>query len=820
MLRRLRASYDNASLQAKFALHVTLSTVLLFAVMMPVVLYIQRRVVLTAVEASGFRMADIFGRSSVQAVLADDYLVMQHVVSGIASARKVRYAMLLKDDGQVLVHTRAIERGRRYDDPASRASAVAGGPLLQEIIDAEGVHIYDFTVPVYVLDEKRASARVGLSIENELHEIARTRNSLLLFALAALAIGLAWSTYQARRITQPVRALVQGTEEIARGNLDHRIAVPSGDELGQLAQAFNRMTGSVQAMVETSREISAVLDLEVVLRSIATHALRLVKGDMIFIAPVEHDDGVAPARVVLGGRKDRYDIVVRAGVGIGGWTLANGEPFLTDDYLNDPRIVHDPRYDEMFRDEGMASALALPITLKGEIIGVIGVASGKPAAFVRGDVDTLQRLAQQAAIAMANARLYDEAKLKTARLETLIRVSQMMTSTLEPQRITEVITEAMNTTLAPGTIVRMWETPDDAKIWVPFGPARSAGDGEAEDDLVLPAGAGLVGAVAAQRAPLVVEDVRYDDRVVRRAAIEREGIVSFLGLPLLREEKLLGVLCAATRTRHHFSDDEVSLFASLAQQAAIAIENARLYQDLRQSHGELVSAQAELVRKTRMAAMGEIAAVVAHEARNPLGALTNCVGLLRSNPHITGEDAELLTIMESESKRLNDIVSDFLAFGRPRPPQFAPVDLHELIDATWTLLRRDDRCPPSIDFERRFDATLTPVMADRDQLRQVFWNLLLNAVQAMRQGGTLAIETRRAPDSVEVTVRDTGPGIPANILPRLFEPFVTSKSGGTGLGLAIVRRIIEDHGGRITVSAQDGEGTCFVLSLADAREAA
>ncbi|HMH49908.1 MAG TPA: GAF domain-containing protein [Candidatus Acidoferrum sp.] len=818
MLKRLRARYDRASLQAKFALHVALSTALLFALLMPVVLYIQRRVVLTAVEESGFRMTDIFGRSSVQAVLADDYLVMQHVVNGIGSTRKIRYAMLLKADGEVLVHTRAIERGRRYDDAASRASAVARGPLLQELVDAEGVHVYDFTVPVYVVDEKRASARVGLSIEHELQGIARTRNSLLGFALAALALGLAWATYQAKRITQPVRALVEGTEEVARGNLDHRIAVPSGDELGHLAQAFNRMTGSVQAMVETSREISAVLDLEVVLRSIATHARRLVRGDMVFIAPLERDADVSPARVLLGGRANPDDIVIRPGVGMGGWVLANGQPLLTDDYVNDPRIVHDPKYDAMSRDEGMTSGLAMPITLQGEIIGILGVASRRPAAFGRQDVDTLQRLAQQAAIAMANARLYDEAKLKTARLETLIRVSQVMTSTLEPQRIAEVITQAMND-LAPGIIVRMWETPDDAKIWVPFGPAPSARDLDAEDDLALPAGAGLVGAVAAQRAPLVVEDVRYDDRVVRRAAIEREGIVSFLGLPLLREEKLLGVLCAATRTRRRFRDDEVSLFASLAQQAAIALENARLYQDLRHSHGELVSAQAELVRKTRMAAMGEIAAVVAHEARNPLGALTNCIGLLRGNPHITGEDAELLTIMESEAKRLNDIVSDFLAFGRPRPPQFAPVDLHELIDATWSLLQRDDRCPPSIDFERRFDPTLVSLTADRDQLRQVFWNLLLNAVQAMRQGGTLAVETRRAPGSVEVVVRDTGPGIPANILPRVFEPFVTSKAGGTGLGLAIVRRIIEDHGGRITVSAQDGEGTCFVLSLADARTA-
>lgn len=819
MLRRLRAWYDNASLQKKFSLHVVLSTALLFALMLPVVLYIQRRVVLTAVEESGFRIADIFARSSVQAVLADDYLVMQHVVNGIASAKKVRFAMLLKDDGEVLVHTRAIERGRRYDDPGSRASAGARGPLLQDYVDADGVRVYDFTVPVYVLDEKRASARVGLSIEHELREIARTRNSILFFGVAVLALGLAWATYQARRLTYPVRALVEGTEEIARGNLGHRLPVYARDELGQLAQAFNRMTASVQAVFETSREISSALDIEVVLKSISTHAQRLVKADMVFIAPIERDAGDAHVlRVVLGGRKTRYNVVVKPGVGMGGWVLANHQPLLTDNYLTDPRIIHDPAYDKTIRDDGVVSALALPITLQGEIIGLLWAANRKSAVFTEEDVDTLGRLAQQAAIAMANARLYAETKLKTARLEALIRVSHVMTSTLEPQRIAKVITEAMSD-LAPDMVVRLWETPDDAKIWVPFGSARALGDEGVEgaegavDELALPAGAGLVGAVAAQRAPVVVDDVRDDDRVVRHDVIEREGFVSFLGLPLLREEKLLGVLSVMTRTRRRFSDDEISLLASLAQQAAIALENARLYQDLRQSHHELVSAQAELVRTTRMAAMGEIAAAVAHEARNPLGALSNCIQMLRDNPHITGEDAELLTIMQSESKRLNDIITDFLTFGRPRAPQFAPVDLHELIDATWTLLQRDDRCPASIGFERRFDETLTSVTADHDQLRQVFWNLLLNAVQAMREGGTLSVETRRVGRHAEVLVRDTGPGIPAGIQARIFEPFVTTKSGGTGLGLAIVRRIIEDHGGRITVSAHDGAGTCFVLSL-------
>ncbi len=283
---------------------------------------------------------------------------------------------------------------------------------------------------------------------------------------------------------------------------------------------------------------------------------------------------------------------------------------------------------------------------------------------------------------------------------------------------------------------------------------------------------------------------------------------------------IIGLLWVANRTAKAFSDEDVRVLRRMAQQAAIAMDNARLYHDLRQSHEELVRAQEALVRKTRMAAMGEIAAAVAHEARNPLGALSNCIQLLRGNPALTGEDAELLAIMQGESKRLNDIVSDFLSFGRPRPPQVAPLDLHELIEETWALLQKDDRCPPTIAFERRFDASRSPVVADRDQLRQVFWNLFLNAVQAMREQGVLAVETRAVGGEVQVRVHDTGPGIPTNVLPRVFEPFVTTKAGGTGLGLAIVRRIVDDHGGRITVSAREGMGTCFVLSLPVATKAA
>src|SRR5918992_5039830 len=138
---RLVAWYRRASLQAKFALHVVLTTAVLFGVVVPVVLYIERDALLSAVEDSGFRIADIFARSSVQAVVADDYLVMQHVVNGISSDRKILYAMLLTANGEVLVHTRANERGKTYADGASRQSAQTPGPLLQRHTTPDGTPV-------------------------------------------------------------------------------------------------------------------------------------------------------------------------------------------------------------------------------------------------------------------------------------------------------------------------------------------------------------------------------------------------------------------------------------------------------------------------------------------------------------------------------------------------------------------------------------------------------------------------------------------------------------------------------------------------------
>ena len=327
-------------------------------------------------------------------------------------------------------------------------------------------------------------------------------------------------------------------------------------------------------------------------------------------------------------------------------------------------------------------------------------------------------------------------------------------------------------------------------------------------------GEGLGGRVVVTGTPVLVGEHREEfPESPFLAIVQNAELRSAVAVPLRARDMVIGVLYVHSRAPHKFRKDNQQLLSALADQAAIAIAKAKLYQDLQHSHQELLAAQTELVRKTRTAAMGEIAASVAHEVRNPLGALNSCAELLQMNPHISGEDAEHLDVIRVEARRLNQIVSEFLAFGRPRPPQFEAVDLHELIDETFAVLQRDDRCPSSIVFLRQLDPSVQEVRADRDQLRQVFWNLFLNAVQAMKEKGELHVETRRLRSYVEILVRNTGPEIPAAVLPNIFDPFYTTKSGGTGLGLAVVRRIVEEHGGQIAVDSQHGVGTCFVLSL-------
>jgi signal transduction histidine kinase len=215
----------------------------------------------------------------------------------------------------------------------------------------------------------------------------------------------------------------------------------------------------------------------------------------------------------------------------------------------------------------------------------------------------------------------------------------------------------------------------------------------------------------------------------------------------------------------------------------------------------------------RLDTIAKVATVLDHESRNLLGALKTCMQVLRRNPQLSADDKELLEIIDSGANRLGEIVGQFSAFKGSVQPRFAEVKLHLLIEQTMAALKRDERCAQAIMIERKFDSAIDGISADGAQLRQILWQLFLNAAQAMGAQGTLTVRTKRAGGEVIIGVSDTGPGIPPEARRRIYEPLYSTKTRGAGLGLTIVKRFVEQHGGRIAAQSDDGKGSSFTIRL-------
>ena len=218
-------------------------------------------------------------------------------------------------------------------------------------------------------------------------------------------------------------------------------------------------------------------------------------------------------------------------------------------------------------------------------------------------------------------------------------------------------------------------------------------------------------------------------------------------------------------------------------------------------------------RQDRLAAIGRMAASIAHEIRNPLAAMRGSIQMLRADMEGKSSQTELMEIILRESDRLNRIISDFLSYARPRSIIQSKVDVGELLKQTFTLLRHSAEIKVSQVIKEELPASPLLINADSEQMQQVFWNLARNALQAMPDGGTLRARiATNSNNRLQITFADTGRGMSPEQVERLFEPF-SSTTGGTGLGLSIVYQIIRDHGGTINVRSREGQGTTITIEL-------
>jgi two-component system sensor histidine kinase PilS (NtrC family) len=230
---------------------------------------------------------------------------------------------------------------------------------------------------------------------------------------------------------------------------------------------------------------------------------------------------------------------------------------------------------------------------------------------------------------------------------------------------------------------------------------------------------------------------------------------------------------------------------------------------------EIRRLEREMRMQDRLAAVGRLAAAIAHEIRNPLTSIAGSVSMLSDTPALSQEEKHLLQIVTRESDRLNAIITDFLAYSRGKQYRFERVNLLPLLEDTLTLLEhRLNAENAGIRVQRSFQVREAWVLADGDKLKQVFWNFCENAVRAMQKnGGTLAVALGERAADWEITFADTGPGMPPQQTEKIFEPFQSNFEGGTGLGLAIVYQIVQAHEGKVWARSETGKGTSFVLRL-------
>jgi signal transduction histidine kinase/FixJ family two-component response regulator len=296
-------------------------------------------------------------------------------------------------------------------------------------------------------------------------------------------------------------------------------------------------------------------------------------------------------------------------------------------------------------------------------------------------------------------------------------------------------------------------------------------------------------------------------------------VKSLLHVPLLLRGEAIGVLSVDNQvTDVEFTEEDQYLLSTLADYAAISIENATLYEELRKRMKDLERSQQELIESSKLAAVGTLAAGVAHEFNNLLAAISGHteLGLVSDDME---EIKRALQVVITTVDRAKRITSNLLTFARRREPRVEMADVTDAVENPLQLLERDlQKC--NIEVVRKFSA-VPPIVCDSGQISQVCLNLLTNARDAMLpEGGTLTIELARDADDIIIAFSDTGTGIPDRIMEKIFEPFVTTKGplgggemAGTGLGLSVSYGIVKSHGGTIDVETEAGKGSTFTVRL-------
>ncbi|HBR93191.1 MAG TPA: hypothetical protein DEA90_03400 [Opitutae bacterium] len=551
---------------------------------------------------------------------------------------------------------------------------------------------------------------------------------------------------------------------------------------------------AIDSLYRISSLVSDTEEPKVALRLILDEIVKVLQPSSASISLINPDTKCLELEASYGLPEDWSNMELALGQGITGWTALHGRALIVGDVREEPRYIS--------VRSSVRSEMAVPMEDQGMVIGVVNVDSEQMHAFGDSALKILTLLTNEATRVVSRLWMIKQLRTKANQLESLVDMSQQLVGELDSDELMEALTRQTRQLMDCHSSALFLLNHDNDELHLHSFINAS---GAVAEELVLPLEDSALGATIHRRKQIEVHDLAFTEENDFLRTIQREGLISMLASPIIFGDEVIGVIIAYTDHPHRFNNDEKNAFTTLAGVGAIAIQNARHY-------SRIFASEESMRRNEKLTTLGMLAAEIAHEIRNPLTVIKLLfdsldLQFIKEDPRRTD-----LQVIGEKLNQLEEIVERVLSFGRTREGMHTRQDLSGLINDTLKLVRLKLH-QQKIYLQFNPPAKKILVAVNKGQILQVLLNLVLNATQAMPDGGLIQIEASADEFNAHLTIADNGGGIPEAIQADIFESFLTDRPDGTGLGLSISKRILRDHRGNIELAQSSPAGTTFRLQL-------